>query len=309
VVVVALVYWAPDFFINPSYDPVRSSLIVLPELSGNLYYLLYIISFCIVLFTALILNQTASQFGLTVRISTLVLFVFVLFSSSLSTFTGYHIFILINLLLIFFIRLLFSIPDSNTQYFLSYNAALILGLASLIFLPLVYLFILLWIALIVHRANDLRNYIASLFGLATPYLFMFLWFYWNDHLDDFVPVFKSVLIIHPEYLLSLPVLDYIILLLIIVLTLISTLRATTTLTEKNINQRRNLMITIYFLLLIISIASLFGPFESTLLLLCIPSAMLVGHFLQNVNAIRYYHVMLITLSTLILINHYLKFLI
>ncbi len=305
----ALIYWVPTFIILPEFSQDFNSFIVLPVFRGKALLFFTALAFATSLLTALIANQIASDSGFIGRVSTVGLFVFVLFSSSLASFPNYSAFILINLMFVLFIRLLFLIPESNTQIFLSFNAALILGVSSLLFLPVVYLIVVLWIALVIHRAGNPRNYIASVIGLLTPFLFTFIWFFWFDRLDEFVFAFESLLLINPGYLLSFQVLNYTILFIIMILTLISTLRATAKLTEKNINQRRNLMIILYFLLFVTTVAVLFGSYETALLILCIPSALLVSHSLQETKKARPFNMVLITLIVLVLINHYLKLLI
>lgn len=308
VFVATLIYWAPSYFVIQSEELTQTAFFALPVIEGYLFFLLLTIFMVIAFLTALLTNQIAAESGFTGRISTVTLFIFILFSSSLPSFTSFTIFILANFIFVFLIRLLYLIPASNNPIFLTYNASLLLGAASLLYLPLVLLTPLVWIALLTHRSNDIRNYIASVTGLITPFLFTFIWFFWIDRLDDFILKFETLFQINPGYILSLDALSYAILFVIIVLTLISVLKATARLTEKNINQRRNIIITLYFQIFITILALLYGPSESVLLIICIPASLLVSHSLQQIRSAKPYNLVIVTLAILVLINQYMKLL-
>jgi hypothetical protein len=305
----ALICWLPELYAQTGPEVGLNAILTIPILHGTAYYIALALAFTVTITAALLTNQIASDSGFSNRISTISLMLFVLFSSSLVSFTNIQVFILINLLLVFFVRLVFLIPVSQTLPFVSYNATLLVGLASLFFTPAAYLVVLLWIALLIHRAADLRSFLTSILGLLTPYFFTFLYFFWYGRIDELFTTFTDIININVAFLLSFDIFTYIILIIFVFLTLISAFQATAKLTEKNINHRRNLMILLYFLIFMALIVGMFGKVASSFLLLAVPISLVVSQSLKETRKSRIYNIVLFTLAVLILANHYINLLV
>jgi hypothetical protein len=305
----ALVFWLPTFLLLPVQYNYPASLIALPEAIGPVAYLFHAVSFLLLLFTGLMINQIASGTGFTARISTLVLFIYILFGTALASFTGYSIFFLIGLLFAFFLRLLYYIPDTEKTIILSFNTAMIPGIAALFFPPALYLILLLWIALIIHRSGYWKNFLASLMGLISPLFFVFLWYFWFNRTEVISNALSTLYAVDPAYLLEFGVMDYAILFLLVLLTLAATLRASASLIEKNINLRRNMILTLYFLVIITLIVILFGRVEKSLMMISLPAALLVAQTVQEIRKVKPYNFVFLVLLALVLVNQYLKILI
>jgi hypothetical protein len=309
VIAMALVFWLPTFLLLPVQYDYQAILIVLPEANGQLTYLFHAVSLLLLLFTGLMTNQIGSDAGFTARISTLALFIYILFGTALTSFTGYSIFFLTGLLFAFFLRLLYYIPETEKTIILSFNVAMIPGLAALFFPPALYLILLLWIALVIHRSAHWKSLVASLMGLISPLFFVFLWSFWYDRTEVVLSALKTLFTIDPTYLITLHIMDYVILFLVVLLTLAATLRASATLIEKNINLRRNMILTLYFLLIITLIAILFGAVEKSLMMISLPAALLVAQTVQDIKRVKPYNFAFSILLILVLVDHYLKLLI
>jgi hypothetical protein len=305
----ALICWLPNLFLAPSWHHDPGAVFHIPKIEGISYYVVLAIAFTVTATAALLTNYIASDSGFSNKISTIGLMIFVLYSSSLVSFTSIQAFVLINLFLVFFVRLVFYIPESQTMPFLSFNAALLVGVASLFFIPVAYFIVLLWIALLIHRAADIRNILTATLGLLTPWLFAFLYFFWFDRLGDYFKILAEIVEINPGFLLSFDLLTYIILAIFMLLTLVSAFQATTKLTEKNINHRRNLIITLHFLVITTAIVVLYGKVSSSFLLLALPLTFVVTQSLKETSRKRFYNILLFTLALLIVANHYIHLLI
>jgi hypothetical protein len=72
----------------------------------------------------------------------------------------------------------------QTAYHQVFTAAFSIGLASLFYLPLAYLLLLVWFTLVTYRVSTWREYIISIIGFATPVVYYMSWLFWNDNLES-----------------------------------------------------------------------------------------------------------------------------
>lgn len=304
---VAILLWAPSLILPTSLDLINPSVsestwwsFVLNE------YFLTIVAFVIVLLSGLFVNQVATENGLTGRISVLPLFLFILLASSLLGFTNANQFVLVNLLLILIFRLLFSIPNTDNQIPVIFNASFLLGISSLFYSQLLILLLLIWVSLIIHRSNNWRNYSASIIGLALPYLFLFTWYFWNDQTNLFTAIWSDLFTISPVWNMAYGIMDIIISFVLLILVFFSFINAVSSLTEKSINLRRNLIIVSYSTVLIFIIILFFHSYTSTGLLMAVPSALLMANHFNHLRKHKLINIILGFLLFAIFINQYLR---
>lgn len=188
------------------------------------------------------------------------------------------------------------------------NASLMLGIASLYFIKILMLIIVVWIALIIHRTNSWRNYVASIIGIIMPYIFIVTWYFWSDQLSDFVLKIKMMMTIKLNTDISIGTTDLIILIIASIFIIIAGFKTYTHLTEKNINLRRNLIISIYFLIVSLIVVILFGSGVNSLLITIIPASIILSNAFHNLRRIKLYNISFLVLAVFIIINHYLKLL-
>jgi hypothetical protein len=237
---------------------------------------------------------------------TMGIFFFSILSVSLSPFAIMNPFILINFFLFFFIRNLYRLPNVENPIPLVFNASLMLGLSSLYFFKIIFLVVVVWVALIIHRLNSWRNYIASIIGIIVPYLFVITWYFWSDQLNDFILKMEMMFIFRLNTDLSLGINDLIILVIIAGLIIIGVFKTTTHLTEKNINLRRNLIISIYFLIIALIIVVIFGQGIKSLLITIIPASIILSNAFYDLRRYRFYNIFFSVLIVFIMINQFLK---
>jgi hypothetical protein len=61
-----------------------------------------------------------------------------------------------------------------------FSASFSLGMASLFYLPLAYLLLLIWFTFITYRVSSWREYAISIVGFTLPFLYYMSWLFWND---------------------------------------------------------------------------------------------------------------------------------
>jgi hypothetical protein len=82
--------------------------------------------------------------------------------------------------LVIVLRKLFYLYQVEKNYALVYDCALLLGIASLFYLPILLFVFLIPLALLVYKMAFPRHIIISLFGIMTPYLFYSVYLFWQD---------------------------------------------------------------------------------------------------------------------------------
>lgn len=300
--------WTPTFFLSQeiiatevlNYDAIL-------KMGFTNVYLLNALALFITLVSTLILNHLTTEFGLTGKLMTIGFFLFSLLSVSVSSFTIMNPYILINFFLFFFIRNIYRLPSVENPIPHVFNSSLMLSLASLYFFNIIFLVVIFWIGLLIHRANSWRNYLVGIVGLILPYLFILTWYFWSDQLEDYLLIFNKNSLYTFESVFSIGISDFIVILFISVLLIIAVLKTMVRLNEKSINLRRNLIITIYYLLATILIFIFFGSGLSTALIIVVPSALLMSNAFHDLKNFKWYNVSFSILLILIFINQYLKF--
>jgi len=88
-----------------------------------------------------------------------------------------------NFFIIIFLNSLFNFYKSEEIAFDAFDAGLFIGIATLFYWPSVFLFPLIWSALIVLRTFVWREWIASLIGILLPFFYFCALLYWYDQLS------------------------------------------------------------------------------------------------------------------------------
>ena len=72
----------------------------------------------------------------------------------------------------------------QAAYHQVFIAAFTIGIASLFYLPLAFLLLMIWFILITYRISSWREYAVSLVGFILPLVYYFSWLFWSDHITS-----------------------------------------------------------------------------------------------------------------------------
>jgi len=306
----ALVLWIPSFIVHTNFEGTSLPFYqLLTGLAGNIYYLLMVIAFLIIIFSALVINNLCAETGISAKVSLLGGFLFIVVASALTFYIEMSPFIWVNLLLLLLLRLLYLFPSSTNHIALSYNAGFLVGAASLFFTQLFLFIVVIWMAFFIHRSSSWRNYAVALIGALTPFVFLFTWYFWIDQTDEFVMLALRFFDFSGfSAFLQMNKLDIALLVILTVLVIFSVFQSFPHLRKKNINLRRNLQITLYFIILSVLIILLTGKVNSFQLIV-IPSSIILVHTFSNLKKGRWANIVLTVFISLIIVNQFLKLLV
>jgi hypothetical protein len=100
--------------------------------------------------------------------------------------------LLCNFLIIWMLFKLFSFYKSNDAKSASYDLGMMVAIGSILYLPFIYFFLTIWIALILFRPLNWREILAGIIGYATIFFFLAVYYYLNNSLHRFYSIWVAL---------------------------------------------------------------------------------------------------------------------
>lgn len=130
------------------------------------------LAFLLVVIQSLLLNSIINRYHIIPKFSFFPAFCFLLFSSFFASWNYFSSPLITNLLLLGLLQQLLSLYSSQQPRSKAFNLGLLVGVASMIYLPAFYLVVLVWISQLISRPFRLGELILTLLGLLCPYYFL-----------------------------------------------------------------------------------------------------------------------------------------
>ena len=204
---------APDHFPFAFSTPFTTLLISKPNEitltpSGNI-----LLAGILIFVQALLLNYLINYYNLLGKPTFLPALMYITVSGLFTPFLILTPPLICNFLIIWMLYKLFSFYKGTDVISTAYDLGMIVATGSLIYLPFVYLFLAIWIALFFFRPFNWREMVAGLIGYITIFFFLAVYYYLNNNLDQFCPIWSplvtkfpgSININYYNYLVLVPV--------------------------------------------------------------------------------------------------------
>lgn len=168
----------------------------------------------VVFVQALLLNRIVNNHNLLGKQTYLPALFYLVVCSALATFLTLSMPLLCNFLLLYiFNKLLLSYKRSDVIS-VFFDLGLVIGLATIIYFPLIFLLLFVWSCLIILRPFYWREWLASIIAFLLMMFFLAVYYFYNDKLINFFDIwepFKAplklfVTIKYNQYLVLLPIL-------------------------------------------------------------------------------------------------------
>jgi hypothetical protein len=167
----------------------------------------------LVFIQAILFNRVVNEYNLFGKPSFLPALMYVTGCSLFVHFLVLSPTLICNFLVIWMLEKFLSIHRKESAMATMFDVGMMIGVGALIYLPFVTMMVLLWIALIIFRPFNWREWIAGIIGFLTVYFFIGVAYYWTESyqkLGDFkVPLaieFKLFQINRYNYLVLIPLL-------------------------------------------------------------------------------------------------------
>lgn len=281
----------------PFYNFENKNLLYLPLAKiPNEYLLIKVISALIlVIFIAFLIQLINDRFAFIRTRTKLPASLFVIISSGFTLFHTLHPVYFAAIFFLLAIHSLFTIfnnPDSLSNIF---NGAVFLGIGSLFYFNLIFLFPAYWIGIfILYRETSWRQLVIPLLGLAVPYIFAISYAFFTDFTLEFFHTLEQNIITPVNHFKeNYPL--YAILFLLIFLTVMGSFKMLQQYDSRKISTRK--YFTVFLLFFVFSlIAFVLVPAVSIemLIISMIPLTFLVSNLLVSIQS-RFWGEFLFTL--------------
>jgi hypothetical protein len=162
---------------------------------------------------ALWLNYLINKNNLLSKPSFLPALMYVVVSGLFTPFLVLSAPLICNFLVLWMVFRLVDLYKSDAAKSTAYDVGMIVAVGTLIYLPFIYLFLLLWVALVLFRPFNWREWVSGVIGYATIFFFLAVIYYLNDQWDQFYSIWlplgtkfpNSIHIQNYCYLLLIPV--------------------------------------------------------------------------------------------------------
>jgi len=183
--VILFVMWIPAF-LNP-LPPVQTPA------DGPLYVLLVnwlqqssslsvAFALMLVILQSLVMFYVYQAHGFFKRSNFLPAIIILLAYSWNSNFQTMHAVLPATLFIIMALNSIMGMYGKPAAYQQVFITSFSIGIASLFYIPLAFLLLMIWFTLITYRISGWREYAVSIIGYTLPFIYYFSWLFWNDTL-------------------------------------------------------------------------------------------------------------------------------
>lgn len=160
---------------------------------------------------ALIFNKIINNYSIIGKSSFLPALFFIVTSSVFTPFLFLSPPLVCNFLLLYLLhRILLEYKNSDSISGM-FDLGLVIAIGTLIYFPFVLFLIFLWVALIILKPFNWREWASVIVGYITIVFLLGVYYYWNDKLTSFYEIWKPLSNAFPFYI-KIQITDYIVLL-------------------------------------------------------------------------------------------------
>jgi len=299
-----LLCWLPSFFHPADFVGFTGSIIPAIQFKGITQPLtINILSFFGYVFSVFFLNYMAVKQQITGLISMLPVLFYVLFTGSAPNFTTANIFIWISLLLMVVLYYSMTLYERENSVKNAFNAGFFLGTASLFYTPLIYLTLVIWISVLLHRVNSWRPYVSSVMGLLSPFLLWVTWLFISNQMEVITQVFIPGLIPQISLTDKLQATDIWLFGLLVLFGLAVSFNTLSKLGEKSINLRRNLLLFVILFGFLLAITILFFKSLQVFMLAGIPVALMAAQIFTKSKPNKWINRLIVLMTLFVVFTH------
>lgn len=182
---IAIAIWGFGFF-SPNVVPVRHAMPLYELVAGNLTGLPWLgclLGLLLVIAEAFLLNYIVNENEVLTKQTYLPALFYILFMSNNKAMLTLHPLLFANLFILFAIHKLLGSYRKDKAFSQSFDAGLLVSVATMFYFPFIVFLPLLGVGLIILRPFNWREWVISFFGAMLPYIFVITFYFWNDILD------------------------------------------------------------------------------------------------------------------------------
>ena len=170
----------------------------------------------LVLGQAVLVNYLVNHYNLLSKPSFLPALMYVTVTALFTPFMVLSAPLICNFLVIWMLFKLLSFYKSDDAKSIAYDLGMIVAVGSLIYFPFIYLFLAIWIALIIFKPFNWREWISGVLGYLTIFFFLAVFYYLNGNFARFYDIWAPLGSKFP-YRIHIRYLNYLVLIPVIII--------------------------------------------------------------------------------------------
>ncbi|WPU93533.1 DUF6427 family protein [Mucilaginibacter sabulilitoris] len=183
-----------------------------------------------------------------------------------------------NFLLIWMLFKAFSLYKGDDAKSTVYDMGMIVALGSLIYLPFIYMFLAIWIALILFKPFNWREWVAGILGYSTVFFFLAVFYYLNDRIAYFSNIWLPLGTKFPDHI-SINSYNYLLLIPVILILVLCFFKLQQNFFKSYVQTRKSFQLLFFIFLIAAFSFYVNAAFHLDHFLLCIaPAAVFFAYF-------------------------------
>ncbi|MEO7211921.1 DUF6427 family protein [Mucilaginibacter sp.] len=242
----------------------------------------------LVLGQAVLVNYLVNRYNLLSKPTFLPALMYVTLTALFTPFMVLSAPLICNFLLIWMLFKLLSFYKSDDAKSIAYDLGMIVAVGSLIYFPFIFLFLAIWIALVIFKPFNWREWVSGILGYVTVFVFLAVFYYLNGRLGRFYDIWaplgsKFPNSIHIEYL------DFLVLIPVIIIIALCFVKLQQNFYKSYVQVRKSFQLL--FIMFLITGLSFYvrAPFNLNHFILCaVPAAVFFSYYFVNATTKWFY---------------------
>lgn len=255
----AFVFYKQTSFVIPENPAPLYELIIF--VFSDVAFLNVLVAFVFVIVQAFMINNLLTSKNLVERNSFLPALIYVTLMSFSFKMFGLNPVLFANFFIIIALDKIFDVYNEEEVFLEVFNVGLLIGVASLFYLPAFVFYLLLLAALAVYFLIRLRGFLSSLLGFMTPWFFTVVYYYLSDQLSGWIETFFDSLVLFKLFSYNFQLFSEVFFIFIALISIVALFRTYTFFVKgKPVRIRKRFTVLAYFILF--SVLSSFFVVES-----------------------------------------------
>jgi len=249
----------------------------------------------LVFIQALLLNYLVNYHNLLGKSTFLPALMYVTAASLFTPFLMLGAPLVCNFLVIWMLFKLFSFYKGDDAKSTSYDLGMIVAVGTLFYLPFIYMFLVIWLALVVFRPFDWREWVACIIGFATIFFFLAVSYYLKDSMQQFYDIWLPLTTKFQVHI-SFNYYNYLVLVPVIIILILGFFKLQQNFFKSYVQTRKSLQL-LFLMMLIAGFSFYIRPdFHLDHFMLCsIPAAIFFAYYFLYANYRWFYETLYILL--------------
>jgi len=245
----------------------------------------------IVLAQALLLNRLVNHFNLIGKPSFLPALMYITVSGLFTQFLIVSPPLICNFLVIWMLFKVLSFYKSKEARSTAFDLGMIVAIGTLIYLPFIFLFLVICIGLVIFKSFDWREWLAGILGFITIFFFLAVYYFLTSDLSQFVVMWQPLAAKLPQAV-NINYYDYLVLIPVAVILMLCFFKLQQNFYKSYIQVRKSFQLLMIMLLIVALTFYIKAAFQLPHFLLCaVPASVFFSYYFLYAKRKWFYEVL------------------